>query len=60
MNAVGRGAGLVLRSWRTVRRVRVPVCRGLAWSVVMFKRMICVMALGAAWLVPSPASAQMT
>jgi len=26
----------------------------------MFKRVICAMVLGASWLVPSPASAQMT
>jgi hypothetical protein len=43
-------------------RTHDGVCRGrsVAGSVLMFKRMICALVLGVSWLVPSPASAQMT
>jgi hypothetical protein len=58
--------------WMTFRREGWLACEGLCggrddsrvrvlWELLMFTRTICAMAIaGAAWVLPTPASAQMT
>jgi hypothetical protein len=44
-----------------VRRLLLLTDTDIDWNILMFKRLVCVMALTGIWLtVPTPASAQMT
>jgi len=58
---VAERAGLTAPTIRYYEKHGRVFHRGrLGRRIVMFKRVICAMVLGASWLVPSPASAQMT